>query len=240
MPHAYAIDFASDASGKHFKSSKYRVLFRFGFSPNQHPVLEHEHVVTLSWSPVSGKAVLAADGQEVHMSDHFQSSKRRGLIGSSRMPHKKQSKFEYSWDLVSTDMEEQSHSLEIVACSQQQHRRQFDLIIDGVSYFDLPKYDEEEGRILGIDLKAAVTCTTVGSADTAETAEGNNVVAASSSGSKSIIEEVSRPTIISQSEEEGADSSWLDIDVRVNDAERMNNDGEVGNTEEEQLSGVLQ
>ena len=172
MTRAYAIDFVSDAAGKHIKSSKYRILFRFGFSPNQYPVLEHEHVVTLSWSPVSGKAVLAADGQDVHMSNHFQTAtakqRRSGLISSPKsMPHKKQSKFQHNWDLVSTDTEEHSHSLEIVACSHQQlkHRRQFDLLIDGVSYFDLPRYDDEEGRILGLHVDSTTTAAGAAAAD---------------------------------------------------------------------------
>lgn len=105
--HPYAIDYQSDAAGRHIKASKRRVLFRFGFSPDGHTAnLEDEHVVTLSWSPTSGKAVLAADGREIHMAggaggggndadgsgkSGSAGSKKRLLIGS---------KFEHSWEMA--------------------------------------------------------------------------------------------------------------------------------------------
>lgn len=198
MARAYAIDFVSDASGKHIKSSKYRVMFRFGFSPNEYPVLEQEHVVTFSWSAVSGKAILSANGQDVHMTDNIH-TKRKGLISSPKILHKKQAKFEHNWDLVCTDFGGQSHSLGIVANSGQHHYRQFDLFIDGVSYFDLPKYNEQEGRIIGLPVDTA--------ADTAD----NSATASSPGSQPPSIEEANKPTITREGE--GGDNSWLDIDA---------------------------
>jgi len=133
------------------------------------------------------------------------------MISSPKsIPHgNKQSRFQHSWDLVSTsaDVDEQSHSLEIVACSRRhRHQRQFDLIIDGVSYFDLPKYDDEEGRILDSQVDTTSNTATCASA-AADDDDSNNdpqgdKTAASSPGSQS------------RSTEEG-DGSWLDIDADV-------------------------
>ena len=163
-PRAYAIDHQSDAAGKVIKASKRRVLFRFGFSsavdgrsakksntshsPSNStyasPTVEDEHVVTLSWSAASGKAVLAADGREIHIAGFDDTggggggSKRRLLIGS---------KFEHSWEM------DPMHQIRIVAHATKPlvgrgTGRQFDLFVGNVSYFDLPKCDKE-GRILG-------------------------------------------------------------------------------------------
>ena len=149
-PRAYAIDHQSDAAGKVIKASKRRVLFRFGFSSadGRSAVLEDEHVVSLSFSAASGKAVLAADGREIHMAGFADTgarsggggggSKRRLLIGS---------KFEHSWEM------DPMHQIRIVAHATKPlvgrgTGRQFDLFVGNVSYFDLPKCDKE-GRILG-------------------------------------------------------------------------------------------
>ena len=153
-PRAYAIDHQSDAAGKVIKASKRRVLFRFGFSSadGRSAVLEDEHVVSLSFSAASGKAVLAADGREIHMAGFADTgarsggggggSKRRLLIGS---------KFEHSWEMAGR--KGTSHQIRIVAHATRPlvgkgNGRQFDLFVDNVSYFDLPKCDKE-GRILG-------------------------------------------------------------------------------------------
>ena len=168
-PRPYAIDHQSDAAGRVIKASKRRVLFRFGFSSSADgrrcAVLEDEHVVTLSWSPTSGKAVLAADGREIHMAGFADTGgagsggrKRRLLIGS---------KFEHRWEMAgrtstSTPSTNQAqdeewltnpmHQIRIVAHATKPRGkgtgRQFDLFVDNVSYFDLPKCDKE-GRILG-------------------------------------------------------------------------------------------
>ena len=229
--HPYAIDYQSDAAGKHIKASKRRVLFRFGFSPDgRTAVLEDEHVVTLSWSPTSGKAVLAADGKEIHMAGSgggnnadgsgSTGSKKRLLIGS---------KFEHTWEMAGRtepavtsanapqgapqdanllasksiselksiaaqrqidlsgclekgDIVERisaaavatrndstndkgeirpTHQIRIVAhatkpigkgsaSSGSSRQRQFDLFVDGVSYFDLPKCHQLDDGRMGI------------------------------------------------------------------------------------------
>ena len=103
--HPYAIDYQSDAAGKHIKASKRRVLFRFGFSPDGRTAnLEDEHVVTLSWSPTSGKAVLAADGREIHLAGSGGGGSGSNEIGSSSTGSKKRlligSRFEHTWEMA--------------------------------------------------------------------------------------------------------------------------------------------
>ena len=221
--HPYAIDYQSDAAGRHIKASKRRVLFRFGFSHDGHgrtANLDDEHVVTLSWSPTSGKVVLAADGREIHMTgsgggntgdgSSSTNSKKRLLIGS---------KFEHQWEMagrtpaaaagtssrngqasgarapqdanvwtsksiselksiasqkqidlagcleksdivarLSSAAEETAiptHRMRIVAhatkpLGKKGSTRQFDLFVDGTSYFDLPRCHQLDDGRMGI------------------------------------------------------------------------------------------
>ena len=225
--HPYAIDYQSDATGKHIKASKRRVLFRFGFSPDgRTAILEDEHVVTLSWTPI----VLAADGREIHMAGSGGGG-GSNAIGSGSTGSKKRlligSRFEHTWEMagrteaavtsanapqgapqdvnlfasksiselksiaaqrqinlsgclekgdivtrISTaavtndstnDKGEtrQTHQIRIVARATKpigkgsasgggSRQRQFDLFIDGTSYFDLPKCHQLDDGRMGI------------------------------------------------------------------------------------------
>ncbi|GKY95059.1 hypothetical protein MPSEU_000470100 [Mayamaea pseudoterrestris] len=125
----YQIDFTAVACGKRVASSKRRVRWRFGFANIQALAAGmtgtdcrgDEHDVTFVWSLSSGKRTVLFDGQEVHYS-----SSRSGI-------------FDYSWTMRGT-----SHVLKIVAhatppMSTAPGFRQYDLFIDGQSFFRLPK-----------------------------------------------------------------------------------------------------
>ena len=140
---AYQIDNDSSAAGKHIAATKFRVLFRFGFSDAVvdgmdrsapvTPSLDREHVVSLSWSPTTSKIILAADGGEVRCED-----------GVRRFQNMR-GKLEHSWV-----MRDGGHHLRILAYAAapikaRKGYRQFDLFIDGKSFFDLPLSDGSAG-----------------------------------------------------------------------------------------------
>lgn len=127
----YQIDFTSVASGKKLASTKRRIRWRFGF-PNRDALdagetgtacRGEEHDVTIVWSIASGKRLVLADGQEVHY------SMTRGT------------KLEFSWTMRG------NHVLKVVAHATSQVSstpgwRQYDLFIDGQSFFGMPKVYE--------------------------------------------------------------------------------------------------
>ena len=129
----YQIEWASTASGKRLSATKRRVHFRFGFS-NRDAIANgltgnecrgEEHEVSLTWSLTSGKSLVIFDGQQVHFSVG-----RRG-----------DAKFETSWSIQG------GHMLKIVAHAALPLRatpgfKQFDLMLDGLSYFAMPRIFE--------------------------------------------------------------------------------------------------
>jgi hypothetical protein len=108
-----------------------RIVRRFGFS-NIQALKEgqtgtacrgEEHEVTLVWSVTSGKRQITMDNQEVHYS-----ANRSGMI-------------DFSWTIRG------NHVLKIAAyaappMSASPSFRQYDLFVDGQSYFDMPKVFE--------------------------------------------------------------------------------------------------
>lgn len=123
-----------------FPGSKRRVCWKFGFANSR--ALEdglsgqdcrgEEHEIVMVWSLTSGKQFVLADGHEVHWSKS--SLSRRRFY---------QDKFECSWEMSS------GHKLSIVAHApvpffEKKQKtdgsfRQFDLIVDGVSYSNMPQ-----------------------------------------------------------------------------------------------------
>jgi len=136
MPNAtdcYQVDWAVAASGKRVAATKRRVRFRFGFSNSSalakgmagNEARGEEHEVNLTWSLTSGKRVVLLDGKEVHFS-----MGRRG-----------DAKFETSWPMKG------GHILKLVAHASPPLRatpefRQFDLQLDGMSFFSMPQIFE--------------------------------------------------------------------------------------------------
>lgn len=143
----YQIDFTAVASGKRIATTKRRVRWRFGFSNKE--ALENgetgtscrgeEHDVTIVWSITSGKRLILADGQEVHYSNS------------------RSSVLEYSWTMRG------NHVLKLVAHAAPPMNavpgfRQYDLHVDGQSFFQMPKVYElgikgpshHHGRVPGV------------------------------------------------------------------------------------------
>lgn len=129
----YQVTHTSCQAGKMFTGSKHRVTFAFGFAnPDalqqglQGPEARgEEHEVKLVWSHTSGKRQVIADNQEVHFS-----------VGKKLEP-----RFETSWTM------EGGHTVKLVAHASQAlfntpGFRQFELFLDGMSYFSMPKIYE--------------------------------------------------------------------------------------------------
>jgi hypothetical protein len=126
----YQIDCQMTKKGKTFAATKRRVCWRFGFA-NREAVEAgltgtdcrgEEHEVVLVHSITSGKQLVLADGHEVHW------SKSRRMFD----------KFECSWEMAG------GHQLSVVAHAsaplfEKPGFRQFDLQIDGISFWDMPK-----------------------------------------------------------------------------------------------------
>lgn len=130
----YAIDFSSQAAGKRIATSKRRVRWRWGYT-NQ-DALENgqtgngcrgeEHDVTLVWSVASGKRQVLMDGQEVHY-----------IVSRSNI-------VDFSWTTKG------NHVIKVLAQASPPMSsghinpdfRQYDLLVDGQSFFTMPKVFE--------------------------------------------------------------------------------------------------
>jgi hypothetical protein len=130
----YQVTHTSCQVGKVITGSKHRVTFAFGFADPEAldqgltgpEARGEEHEVKLVWSHTSGKRQVIADNQEVHFS-----------VGKKLEP-----RFETSWTM------EGGHTVKIVAHSTLASFnttpgfRQFELFLDGMSYFSMPKIYE--------------------------------------------------------------------------------------------------
>lgn len=130
----YQVDQSATGVGKVVTASKIKIRFSFGFA--NEGALEsgmkgvncrgHEHVVTIFWSLTSGKIIIDCDGREIHFSCQ------------------KTGKFKHSWSL------KVNHTIEVIAHAAPASTkidarpgwRQYDLTINGISYFSLPKIFE--------------------------------------------------------------------------------------------------
>lgn len=127
--------------GKTITASKRRITFQFGFSSadaissgkTAADCRGEEHEVVLVWSHITGKRQLFTDGREFHTS--------KAARGNTR--------FEFSWTIPG------NHVLKIVAngappitAEGARQFKQFDLQLDGMSYFDFAKiYELGEGEV---------------------------------------------------------------------------------------------
>mmetsp|Transcript_22343 Transcript_22343/g.33901 ORF Transcript_22343/g.33901 Transcript_22343/m.33901 type:complete len:232 (+) Transcript_22343:42-737(+) len=130
----YVIDFSSQAAGKRVATSKRRVRWRWGYT-NQ-DALKHgqtgnncrgeEHDITLVWSVTSGKRQILMDGQEVHFI-----ASRTNIV-------------DYSWSTKGNHViQVLAHASPPMSSGQiQPNFRQYDLFIDGQSFFTMPKVYE--------------------------------------------------------------------------------------------------
>jgi len=127
----YQVDFNAVATGKIIAMSKRRIRWRFGF-PNQEALDSgksgidcrgEEHDVSFVWSITSGKRMIMSNGYQIHVS-----------LNKSKI-------FEHSW------FDKNGTSLRLVAnsaptLSNVSGVRQYDLFINGKTFFQLPKVYE--------------------------------------------------------------------------------------------------
>lgn len=127
----YQVDFNAVATGKVIAMSKRRIRWRFGF-PNDGALASgksgidcrgEEHDVTLIWSISSGKRMLMSNGHQIYIGVN----KSKG--------------FEHIWhDKNGTQLKAVAHST--APLSNEHGSRQYDLYINGKSFFTLPKVYE--------------------------------------------------------------------------------------------------
>ena len=135
----YAIDFNVDNCGKHFRNTKRRIRWHFGFvkpaislaistrdlstgdtAPMSAYRGEWEHDVTLLWSVYSGKRLILMDGKEIHHENN------RGAV------------IDFSFTMQGR------HTVRIVAhanapMTDAPQFRQYDLFIDGRTFTTIPE-----------------------------------------------------------------------------------------------------
>jgi len=124
----YQIDFSAIAAGKRVSSTKRKIRWRFGFANQQ--ALDNgmtgidcrgeEHDVSIVWSITSGKRQISMDGREVHYSTN-----RAGML-------------DFSWSSKG------NHVIKVCChaappMTAEPGFRQYDLSIDGQSFFTMPK-----------------------------------------------------------------------------------------------------
>lgn len=122
----YAIDAEISNKGRRFAATKRRVKFSFGFGNlkamesglSASECRGQEHEVVMVWSLTSGKQRVLADGVEVHFSRHPVTEK-----------------FECTWSMKN------GHKIRVVSAWAPLTKdiRQFDLQIDGLSFWEMPK-----------------------------------------------------------------------------------------------------
>mmetsp|Transcript_8656 Transcript_8656/g.18624 ORF Transcript_8656/g.18624 Transcript_8656/m.18624 type:complete len:469 (-) Transcript_8656:233-1639(-) len=137
LPHtAYQVDYAAANCGRIIPASKRHIRFKFGYSnikalskgQTGQDCRGSEHEVSVTWSLSSGKQAIAFDRYEVFFD-----------VGDST-----QTKFSHSWK------DERGHSLEVIIHAASMSTKsnpdpdwkQYDLIVDGVSFFHMPKIFE--------------------------------------------------------------------------------------------------
>jgi len=128
---SYQIDFSAEAAGKRVASTKRRIRWRFGY-PNEEALASgqtglgcrgEEHDVVVVWSVTSGKRQISMDSREVHYSTN-----RAGVL-------------DFSWTSKG------NHVMKVIChasppLSAVPGYKQYDLLIDGQSFFSMPKVFE--------------------------------------------------------------------------------------------------
>lgn len=137
VPHtAYQVDFAAKNCGKIVPASKRVIRFKFGYSNPEalasgktgQDCRGSEHEVLITWSLSSGKQAIALDQQEVYFD-----------VGDTT-----QSKISHTWkDKNGRTLEVKVHAANMSTKNDPDpYWKQYDLLIDGVSFFRMPKIFE--------------------------------------------------------------------------------------------------
>lgn len=153
----YQVDFAAQAAGKTFGSSKRKIRFRFGYA-NAEALAQggvgvecrgEEHEVLCVWSVTSGKKTVLLDGKEVHHSV----PKSGGFQG------KMECNFSFGKHHI---MKLVAHAAPPAGTMNGFEQRQFDLFLDGLSFFEFSKLYElgREKKVIGRnEIRALVTAS---------------------------------------------------------------------------------
>jgi hypothetical protein len=145
VPHtAYQVDFVAVNCGKVVGSSKRNIRFKFGYTnidaltdgKRGNDCRGAEHEIIVDWSLSSGKQAIVFDAQEIYFN-----------VGPTT-----QTKIKHSWkDPLGHIFEIKIHAAGMSTKSNPDPDwRQYDLFIDGVSFFRMPKIFE-----IGVGLKEA-------------------------------------------------------------------------------------
>ncbi len=137
VPHtAYQVDFGAKNCGKIVPASKRVIRFKFGYSNRDalatgktgQDCRGSEHEVLITWSLSSGKQAIAFDQQEVYFD-----------VGDTT-----QSKISHAWkDKTGRTLKVKVHATNMSTKSDPDpYWKQYDLLIDGVSFFRMPKIFE--------------------------------------------------------------------------------------------------
>ena len=158
----YKIDCQITTKGKKVAATKRRVKWEFGYSSSGSgnpaatcvdDIRGPEHEVVLAWSLSSGKQVILMDGLEVHF------ARKSGSL-----------KLDHTWTTTKiAGYKGEQHTVQVIAHAApplfpktNENFKQFDLIIDGVSYWDSPTIDELAVRQGIIDGDFLTTPTAAG------------------------------------------------------------------------------
>mmetsp|Transcript_50454 Transcript_50454/g.74840 ORF Transcript_50454/g.74840 Transcript_50454/m.74840 type:complete len:519 (-) Transcript_50454:169-1725(-) len=130
-PPVYQVDFTTGYNGKKIGLTKRRITWRFGFA--NFDALQsgligvdargQEHEVVIIWSIISGKRQVLLDGHAIHVST----------------VSKNQGKFQFDFEMQG------NHTIKLTAHagppmnSNGIVQRQFDMVLDGLSFFDFSK-----------------------------------------------------------------------------------------------------
>lgn len=134
VPHtAYQVDYVAINCGRIVKASKRRIRFKFGYTDKEaldsgktgQDCRGSEHEVSITWSLSSGKQAIAFDQHEVYFD-----------VGETT-----QSKISHSWkDPFGHTIAVKIHAASMsTKANPDPDWKQYDLMIDGVSFFRMPK-----------------------------------------------------------------------------------------------------
>ena len=140
----YQIEFSVSNTGKQMSSSKRIIHFRFGFA-NSKALIQGkvgvdcrgvEHDVIVTWSITGGKRSISVDGREIH----FEAGKRGR---STTNPSRRADILEAAWQMPEEHVcQLVCHAYKPAMGSPEKRNkkwRQYNLTIDGRSFFELPQ-----------------------------------------------------------------------------------------------------
>lgn len=167
----YQVEFNAIATGKIIAMSKRRIRWRYGF-PNQEAINAgqsgtkcrgEEHDVTLIWSVTSGKRMIMSNGKQIY-------------VGTN-----KTNVFEHRWmDLRGNEIRLLAHATSPMSAAS--NSRQYDLLVNGKSFFVLPKAYEiglqgpSDSRIPGIISNSVQTGNSLRRSIATYSDSGRNIV----------------------------------------------------------------